>query len=96
MSVATDPVITEQTCLICGLENEPQTLVCAECFAPMELAVQAIRQQATPNIISVFGDSNVGKTVYLGMLLDILSKHPEDLAARRQPIAREVRVRQRP
>jgi len=81
MTVATEPVVTEQTCLICGYENEPHTMVCTECFAPMELAIQAVRQGVAPHIISVFGDSNVGKTVYLGMLLDILSKHPDNLSA---------------
>ena len=82
MSAATESVVvTEQTCLICDYENDPQTMVCAACFAPMDLAIQAVRQEATPHIISVFGDSNVGKTVYLGMLLDILSKHPANLTA---------------
>ena len=80
-AVATEPTMTEETCLVCGCENEPQVMICAECFAPMELAVQAVRQETTPKIISVFGDSNVGQTVYLGMLLDILSKHPDNLTA---------------
>ena len=81
MTVATEPTMTEQTCLVCNYENDPQSMVCEACFAPMELAVQAVKQQTTPQILPVFGDSNVGKTVYLGMLLDILSKQPGDLTA---------------
>ncbi len=47
----------------------------------MALIHDAVVQERDPSIITVIGDSNVGKTVYLGMLLDMLSKRAEDFNA---------------
>ena len=47
----------------------------------MALTQEALTQERDPCIITVVGDSNVGKTVYLGMLLDMLSKRAEDFEA---------------
>jgi len=47
----------------------------------MALIQEALAQDRDPCIITVIGDSNVGKTVYLGMLLDMLSKRAEDFEA---------------
>ena len=40
----------------------------------MALSHEAQLSQRAPSIISIVGGSNVGKTVYLGMLLDMLTK----------------------
>lgn len=66
-------------CLICDTENGPTQTQCANCSAPMAL-VQATADRA-PSLVTVLGDSNVGKTVYLGFLLDMLSQHVEGFEA---------------
>lgn len=56
-------------------------VICGTCYAPMALIHDAVAQDRDPCIITVIGDSNVGKTVYLGMLLDMLSKRADDFDA---------------
>lgn len=68
-------------CLICETQNPSDAATCNTCFAPMALSQEAIAQDRDPCIVTVIGDSNVGKTVYLGMLLDLLSKRAEDFVA---------------
>ena len=68
-------------CLICDTQNPGEAIVCSNCFAPMALIHEAIAQDRDPCITTVIGDSNVGKTVYLGMLLDMLSKRADDYDA---------------
>lgn len=61
-------------CLICSAANPEDAVVCAQCAAPMALAKDSAGQGREPNIISIVGESNVGKTVYLGFLLDMLAQ----------------------
>ena len=68
-------------CLICETQNSLEGIVCTNCGAPMALIQEAVTQNRDPCIVTVLGDSNVGKTVYLGMLLDMLSKRAEDFEA---------------
>jgi len=68
-------------CLICEKPNPTDVLACANCGAPMALIHEAVSQDRDPCIVTVVGDSNVGKTVYLGMLLDMLSKRADDFEA---------------
>jgi hypothetical protein len=68
-------------CLICAKDNQMEALVCANCGAPMSLMHEAVAKDRDPCIVTVVGDSNVGKTVFLGMLLDMLSKRAEDFEA---------------
>ena len=65
--------LTETTCMICGQDNPPEVLLCIGCFAPMSIVQDAIAQERQPKIVTVIGESNVGKTVYLGFLLDMLA-----------------------
>jgi hypothetical protein len=73
--------MTSMPCLICETQNPADSLVCTNCFAPMALIQEAVTQDRDPCIVTVIGDSNVGKTVYLGMLLDMLSKRADDFEA---------------
>jgi hypothetical protein len=66
-------------CLICERGNTLDAEVCRNCYAPMVLAHQAQSRQAAPLMFATLGPSGVGKTVYLGMLLDMLSRQPKDL-----------------
>ncbi|MBU0718027.1 MAG: hypothetical protein KJ749_07250 [Planctomycetes bacterium] len=72
---------TTLPCLICETANPADAIVCGNCYAPMALIQEALAQERDPCIITVIGDSNVGKTVYLGMLLDMLSKRADDFDA---------------
>ncbi len=83
MTTATEPMrpMTSMPCLICETQNPAESLVCTNCFAPMALIQEAVAQDRDPCIVTVIGDSNVGKTVYLGMLLDMLSKRADDFDA---------------
>jgi len=72
--VAITEQYTSSECLICERTNPPGAMLCSACGAPMSLIEEAAIQQRSPRIITILGESNVGKTVYLGFLLDMLSK----------------------
>ena len=68
-------------CLICETRNPSSSAACKSCGAPMALIREAVAQQRDPRIVSVVGDSNVGKTVYLGFLLDMLAQRAQAFEA---------------
>ncbi len=72
---------SQTECLICGTRNADQNTVCKECAAPLALVHEAIAQKREPRIVSLIGDSNAGKTVYLGFLLDMLSQRADNFEA---------------
>ena len=47
---------------------------CGTCFAPAHVIESIVTRRQTPRIVGVLGPSGVGKTVYLGMLLDMLAR----------------------
>ena len=61
-------------CYICGASNIYDSEYCHLCLAPMALAHQSNVQNVKPRMVGVIGASGVGKTVYLGMLMDMLSQ----------------------
>src|SRR5215218_1549907 len=68
-------------CYICSRGNTYDAELCRHCFAPMALSHQANCQKIMPKMIAAIGSSGVGKTVYLGMLLDMLSRQPDRMQA---------------
>ncbi len=66
-------------CFICESENTVDAEYCRNCSAPMALAHQASSQKIRPRLVAIVGASGVGKTVYLGMLMDMLSRQPQRL-----------------
>ncbi len=65
-------------CLLCGENNLIDATSCRNCTAPMEMTRIAIEAKKTrPHIIATLGAPGVGKSVYLGMLLDILTRQRE-------------------
>ncbi|MFQ5430246.1 MAG: hypothetical protein ACE5E1_08055, partial [Phycisphaerae bacterium] len=73
--------LSDTACLICETENLPNAVLCSGCSAPMAIVQDALAQQREPRIVSVIGESNVGKTVYLGFLLDMLAQRAGDFEA---------------
>ena len=81
MAIKQEDVLSSTTCLICETNNEPDAMLCEECDAPMAIVHDAVAQGRRPQIVSVIGESNVGKTVYLGFLLDMLAQRAGDFEA---------------
>ena len=52
---------------------------CGNCHAPADVIESIMSRDVAGRFIGVLGPSGVGKTVYLGMLLDLLSKGWKDL-----------------
>lgn len=61
------------SCPMCGSTGYGSA-ACGTCFAPAELIQSVSTRDYAPKITGVLGPSNVGKTVYLGMLLDLLAR----------------------
>lgn len=66
-------------CFICGGGNSFDAEVCRHCQAPMALAHQANVRKLAPQLVATIGSADAGKTVYLGMLTDMLSRTNDDL-----------------
>ena len=83
MSNATDQLIQSTrfldstgrvTCVCCTQESFNNTGYCSHCRAPLDLSRTSAKRGTPVNFVSVLGASGAGKTVYIGMLLDVLSK----------------------
>lgn len=70
----------QEDCVCCGVTYAGSGPFCMRCMAPLELSRTVRRRGTPPRFIPVLGASGAGKTVYLGMLLDILSKGTQNLA----------------
>ncbi|QDU93315.1 TRAFAC clade GTPase domain-containing protein [Lignipirellula cremea] len=66
-------------CFICHGGNNFDAELCRHCMAPMALAHQAAQLKTPPRLIAAVGSAGAGKTVYLGMLTDMLSRENNDL-----------------
>jgi energy-coupling factor transporter ATP-binding protein EcfA2 len=66
-------------CFICGEGNSAETELCKHCHAPMALAHHARMHKVRPHMVGVVGPSASGKTAFLGMLLDLLSRQEGEL-----------------
>jgi hypothetical protein len=62
------------TCVCCHQESFDHTGFCTQCQAPLDLSRTAEKRGQPFHFVSVLGASGAGKTVFIGMLLDILSK----------------------
>jgi hypothetical protein len=61
------------TCPLCDghvYQGDP----CGLCYAPASVIESIVTSERPPRFIGVLGPTGVGKTVYLGMLLDMLSR----------------------
>jgi hypothetical protein len=71
--------VEQVDCYLCGAENNFDVELCTHCSAPMALAHQARAQGVRPRMAAVLGSSGAGKTVYLGLLLDMLARRADQL-----------------
>jgi hypothetical protein len=66
-------VASGSACPLCGcstLEGNP----CSTCYLPFKV-IESIRSRSCPpRFVGVLGPTGVGKTVYLGMLMDLLAR----------------------
>src|SRR3954452_14211455 len=61
------------TCPLCDghvYQGDP----CGNCYAPASVIESIVTSERVPRFIGVLGPTGVGKTVYLGMLLDMLAR----------------------
>jgi len=58
-------------CPLCG--GTVMGRSCGDCSAPAEVVGSILDRPGTPHFVGVLGPSGVGKTVYLGVLLDLLA-----------------------
>lgn len=61
-------------CFLCEAENCSSADRCRRCFAPLALARQSQDLRVRPSLIAALGGPGAGKTVYLGMLMDMLTR----------------------
>lgn len=64
-------------CFLCGATNMRKAERCTHCSAPMALAPQADNRKTILHLVAALGPTGVGKSVYLGILLDMLSRQPK-------------------
>ncbi len=61
-------------CITCGSQIIDSGSYCTTCETPIQVSRSVSNRNSPSRLISVLGASGAGKTVYLGMLLDMLSK----------------------
>jgi hypothetical protein len=61
----------QKECPFCGALVWSQA--CQKCYAPSEVISSILGRATQPKYVGVLGPSGVGKTVYLGILLDLLA-----------------------
>lgn len=66
-------------CYVCDGPNTFDAELCRHCLAPMALSHYSSSQKMHPKMVALLGSSGVGKTVYLGMLMDMLSRQSDPL-----------------
>jgi hypothetical protein len=66
-------------CLICNEDNAFDSERCRYCHAPLALTYQCQGTNVQPKIVAVLAPARAGKTVYLGVLTDMLSRQDGDL-----------------
>ncbi|MCR9291080.1 MAG: hypothetical protein NXI32_00090 [bacterium] len=76
--ITTSKALEHYFCVCCSARVEHCIDYCPKCQTPICLSQSVALQGGGHSFISVLGASNAGKTVYLGLLLDILSKGSED------------------
>ncbi len=74
----TSSTLERSPCICCSARFDEHDEYCPKCQTPVSVTHSVAAAGGEHSFISVLGASNSGKTVYLGFLLDLLSKGPED------------------
>jgi hypothetical protein len=61
-------------CVVCNVGTPSTGWFCQWCHAPLEISHAVARRGTPARFLPILGPSAAGKTVYLGLLLDMLSK----------------------
>lgn len=61
-------------CVCCGIEYAGSGTHCLRCQAPLDVSRTILTRGTPTHFVSLLGASGAGKTVFLGMLLDMLSQ----------------------
>lgn len=72
--------LNQVTCYCCGGMTSEAAESCVQCQMPTSISKSAEQRGVRPTYIPILGGSGAGKTVYLGMLLDMLSKGQQDIS----------------
>ncbi|MCA9125776.1 MAG: hypothetical protein KDB22_01780 [Planctomycetales bacterium] len=75
---STSSALEHYVCACCSSILDDNAGFCHKCQTPVSLSQSVAIQGGGHTFISVLGASNAGKTVYLGLLLDILSSGTEE------------------
>jgi len=78
-SLALAPYTEQLSCYVCDAGNRFDGDFCRQCHAPLALAYATDRKQRPPELVAVLGAAGVGKTTYLGLLTDMLSRRQGDI-----------------
>ncbi len=76
--IASSKALEHYFCVCCSARIERCEEYCPNCQTPICLSQSVALQGGGHSFVSVLGASNAGKTVYLGLLLDMLSKGPAE------------------
>jgi hypothetical protein len=71
--------LAKLTCACCGNETVDRGGFCNHCQMPFDMS-RAVNERGTPaRFVSILGRSGAGKTIYLGFLIDMLTKGTQNL-----------------
>ncbi|WP_164101959.1 TRAFAC clade GTPase domain-containing protein [Candidatus Laterigemmans baculatus] len=68
------PSLGNLSCASCGFDISDYEGSCPDCQTPVELSRMIATRGIPQRFVSVLGASGAGKTVYLGLLLDLLNR----------------------
>ena len=66
-------------CYVCDADNRFDSAFCQRCHAPLAIAYSSEKKQAPPQLMAVLGPAWAGKTCYLGLLMDMLSRRTSEM-----------------
>ena len=70
---------TPVRCYVCDADNRFDGSFCQYCHAPLAIGYSTDKKQSLPRLLAVLGAAGVGKTCYLGLLMDMLSRNPAEM-----------------